>query len=86
MALSLAERFAVAPPALTREWLAALDAQRLDEIRRGAWWWTARPEQLHPAGDWFIWLYMAGRGCVAGETRVWLPLERRHAADRKSVV
>lgn len=32
-----------------------------------AWWFTARPEQLAPPGDWFVWLIQAGRGF--GKTR-----------------
>lgn len=32
-----------------------------------SWWFTARPEQLPPEGDWFCWLVLAGRGF--GKTR-----------------
>jgi len=33
------------------------------------WWaWWARPEQLMPGGDWFLWLICAGRGW--GKTKV----------------
>lgn len=48
-------------------------------IRASRWRWTqelARNEQLAPAGDWSIWLYLAGRG--AGKTRTaaeWLANE-----------
>jgi phage terminase large subunit-like protein len=31
-----------------------------------------------PDEGWNIWMFMAGRGCVAGETLVYLPLEDRH--------
>ena len=34
----------------------------LEEILRDEWWWTARPEQREPPGDWFVWLMLAGRG------------------------
>jgi phage terminase large subunit-like protein len=37
------------------------------------WHSQARPEQLQPDGDWNIWLYMAGRGCVAADTRIYMP-------------
>jgi phage terminase large subunit-like protein len=29
---------------------------------RGEWWWVARPEQIPPAGQWFVCLALAGRG------------------------
>jgi phage terminase large subunit-like protein len=85
MGLSLAARLACAPPAFQREWLAAQSLDVLRQIRQGWWWWTARPEQLHPAGDWFVWLYMAGRG--AGKTRAgaeWL-IDRvlKHPVDEQ---
>ncbi|PNU04658.1 DNA-packaging protein [Novosphingobium guangzhouense] len=46
--------------------LAILDPE---ERREWAWHWRlwARPEQLPPAGDWRVWLVMAGRGF--GKTR-----------------
>jgi len=34
----------------------------LDEIVRGEWWWTARPEQIPPPGDWLVHLVLSGRG------------------------
>lgn len=36
-------------------------------MNRGEWWFTARPEQVPPAGPELIYLYMAGRG--AGKSR-----------------
>lgn len=49
------------------EWLAQQEPWLLEQILRGEWWWTARPEQLAPPGDWFVWLLLAGRGF--GKTR-----------------
>lgn len=48
------------------DYVSALDPQ---ERREWAWYWRlwARPEQLPPAGNWRIWLVMAGRGF--GKTR-----------------
>ena len=37
------------------------------EMSQMPWWFTARPEQLTPPGDWSIWLILAGRGW--GKTR-----------------
>lgn len=34
----------------------------LDEIVRGEWWWTARPEQIPPPGEWLVHLVLSGRG------------------------
>ena len=56
-------------------------------IRASRWRWTrelARPEQLAPAGDWNIWLYLAGRG--AGKTRTaaeWLANEAIRLPDSR---
>lgn len=36
-----------------------------------------RPEQRLPEWAWDVWLYLAGRGCVAPWTRVYLPAEDR---------
>lgn len=47
--------------------LAKLDDELVEEILNGAWWATARPEQLEPEGDWHVWLMQAGRGW--GKTR-----------------
>lgn len=40
----------------------AQDAQTLDEMARDEWWWTSRPEQTPPPGDWNVCLVMSGRG------------------------
>lgn len=64
---SLAERLA-ALPAEQREYV--LGAVPSHVLRRLLWDWRgfwARPNQLPPPGDWFIWLLQAGRGF--GKTR-----------------
>jgi phage terminase large subunit-like protein len=38
-----------------------------DALTADTWLQTARPSQLPPGGDWFIWLLLAGRGF--GKTR-----------------
>lgn len=43
-------------------WLKALPPKLLDEVLASAWWYTSRSEQREPAGDWTIWLLLAGRG------------------------
>jgi phage terminase large subunit-like protein len=55
------------PVAIQRDWLVEQPLWVLEEIERDAWWWTARPEQMAPLGDWFIWLLLTGRGF--GKTR-----------------
>lgn len=55
------------PPHLQRAWLLDQEQWVLDEIEHDAWWWTGRPAQLAPHGDWFIWLMLTGRGF--GKTR-----------------
>jgi phage terminase large subunit-like protein len=55
------------PVEVSGQWLAAQPPQTLAEIARDEWWWTRRPEQAAPPGDWFVWLLLAGRGF--GKTR-----------------
>lgn len=67
MALSWKSEVASWPRERQLAWLEAQPSEILTEINRGEWWWTARPEQLAPPGDWFVWLLLAGRGF--GKTR-----------------
>lgn len=87
MGLSLAERVARLSPVDRAQWLADLPEALLGEILIGEWWWTARPEQVPPGGDWLVCLAMAGRGF--GKSRAgseWI-VERvlKHPFDRKGV-
>ena len=67
MGLSAAQKLALLPAALRRRWLAEQDRPTLNDIAKGAWWWTGRPEQFRPEGDWLVWLILSGRGW--GKTR-----------------
>lgn len=62
MGLSLAQRVAILPPEERAAWLFGLSDELLNQINRNEWWWTARPEQVPPAGDWLVALALAGRG------------------------
>lgn len=63
MGLSLAEKYAQElDPAEQKAWVKSLSPQLLKEIARNEWWWTARPEQIPPKGDWSLCLILAGRG------------------------
>jgi phage terminase large subunit-like protein len=53
-------------PAPPPEFLAAADLLGASEAD-SAWQREARPQQLPPDGEWFVWLIMAGRGW--GKTR-----------------
>lgn len=44
------------------EILASLDDDTLAQAARGAWWFTSRPDQMAPGGEWDLWLLLAGRG------------------------
>jgi phage terminase large subunit-like protein len=59
---------AALPPAARSAWIAEQDDWTLQQIQSGAWWWTRRPKQNRPEGDWFIWLIMSGRGWGKGRT------------------
>ena len=62
MGLSLKKRFALLPADKRRAWVSAQDAQTLAEMARDEWWWTSRPEQTPPPGDWNVCLVLSGRG------------------------
>lgn len=75
MAKSLMEEIAELSPAEQEEALAGFDPESL------VWDWSmwGRPEQQAPAGDWSVWLYLAGRG--SGKTRAaseWVREEAKH--------
>jgi len=60
MSRSLAQKLAILPT-IRDQFLESLSPQ---EATRLEWDWSfrARPEQIPPAGDWFCYLYRAGRG------------------------
>lgn len=62
MGLSLAQQVASLPADLRREFLQTLNKELIDQIKRGEWWWVARPEQIPPPGDWLVHLVLSGRG------------------------
>ena len=67
MARSPKSELARLPVKAQAVWLAEQPDWVISEIAREEWWWTRRPEQKGPPGDWFIWLLLAGRGF--GKTR-----------------
>jgi phage terminase large subunit-like protein len=64
--LSWAERLAALSPPDRAAAIAAMTEEQLDELRF-EWEFWRREEQTPPAGDWRVWLYLAGRG--SGKTR-----------------
>lgn len=67
MGRSAKTELAMLPLDVQEAWLEAQEHWTVAEILRGEWWWTGRPEQMAPAGNWFVWLLLAGRGF--GKTR-----------------
>jgi len=62
-AMSLREQFSLLPPEIQDEYLSGLEDWQLEEMARGEWWWTQRPNQVPPEGTGhFIFLALAGRG------------------------
>jgi phage terminase large subunit-like protein len=59
---SLKEQVCALPPEVQAEYLSGLPVEVLAEIIRDEWWWTARPEQVPPPGEWLIYLVLSGRG------------------------
>lgn len=40
--------------------------------------WSPEPHQIPPDGNWYLWLLLAGRGCVSAGTRVYDPITGEH--------
>jgi phage terminase large subunit-like protein len=87
VALSLAERVSLLPADQRRTWLDSLPDELITEILRDEWWWTARPEQVPPPGNWLVCLALAGRGF--GKSRAgseWMvDRVKKHPFDRQGV-
>lgn len=62
MEQSLKERFADLPKEARDAWINDQPTWLLKEIARDEWWWTSRPKQVPPQGDWLVHLALAGRG------------------------
>lgn len=65
--LSLKQRFQQLSAVEKRRFIDNLDSQQLQGILSDEWWWTGRPNQMQPDGDFLIWLILSGRGF--GKTR-----------------
>lgn len=62
MEQSLKERVAGLPKEARDRWISEQPLWLLKEIARDEWWWTSRPKQVPPPGDWLVHLALAGRG------------------------
>lgn len=62
MTMSLKEYLASVPTDQAEDYLAQCSDAELLDMAKGAWWYTSRPEQIAPEGDWGLWLILAGRG------------------------
>lgn len=84
MSLSAKQTLALLPPEQQREWLSLLPRDQLEQIQRGDWWWTGRPEQFAPKGMWMVWLILSGRGWGKSRTgSEWLiDKAMKHPKDR----
>ena len=67
MALSPYERLLTLAPEERYEYVSALTEEEASDLDRHPWWFLGRPEQQEPAGEWIVWLILAGRGW--GKTR-----------------
>lgn len=59
---SWAQVLANLPAAAQARVVAALDKDVAASLAQMPWWFTRRPEQEVPPGDWLIWLILSGRG------------------------
>ena len=67
MAVSAYERLKAMSAEERERYLAGLPDALVAEMSKKPWWLIGRPEQQEPAGEWFIWLILSGRGW--GKTR-----------------
>lgn len=83
----MAERVARLPADVRAAWVASQPDWILEEIARGEWWWTARPEQIPPDGPWMVHLVLSGRGWGKSKSGSEWAVERvlRHPFDRHGV-
>lgn len=82
MGKSLAQIVAELPDDERQSVLDGLDMETL------VWDWSfwSRPEQRPPDDDsWNVWLYLAGRGCISGETRIYNPCSGEHIQAKNLV-
>jgi len=76
LALSPAERFWRLPQAQQKAAIGRLSDEQVVALQHD-WDWFARPQQVTPAGNWRVWLILAGRGfgktrCGAEQVRKWV--------------
>lgn len=62
MTMSLKEYLASLPPNQAEDILGQCTDTELLDMAKDEWWYTSRPEQIAPEGDWGLWLILAGRG------------------------
>lgn len=62
MTMSMKEYLASLPRDEVETYLNLCTETELIDMAKGAWWYTCRPEQVAPGGDWGLWLILAGRG------------------------
>jgi predicted phage terminase large subunit-like protein len=67
MALNPKDQFSLLPRHQQQSFIDGLSEHEAQALLESWEHWLARPEQLPPEGDWFIWLFLAGRG--TGKTR-----------------
>ena len=67
MGRSIKEELSYATPEQVEAFLDSCTEQDIIEMGREDWWYTQRPEQVPPDGNWTIHLYLGGRG--TGKTK-----------------
>jgi phage terminase large subunit-like protein len=76
---SLAERLATAPLSERAGLLDGLTEDQMKDLLHDWEGFNARPNQIEPAGEWYIWLLLAGRGF--GKTRTGAEWIRKRVAN-----
>lgn len=62
MGTSIKEQLSLLPPDELEAFLDTCSERDIIEMGREEWWYTQRPEQVPPDGNWTVHLYLGGRG------------------------
>jgi len=85
MSQSLKQKFLALPKHKQTEFIESLTEAEADALLKSWRYWLARPEQIAPDGDWFVWLVLAGRGFGKTRTANEYIVERIVAGEAKQI-
>lgn len=85
MGLSQRQRFLALPKQRQQAFIDSLTEAEAQALLSSWDGWLARPEQIAPHGDWFVWLVLAGRGFGKSRTANEWVLQRVMSGEAKRI-